>query len=83
MQGRNLSLLTVHVPCLEPLGVVKSALHGAPIAEAGDPFRLRIRFPYVLARTEPGRGRFFKRKPHAIYAATANFLAATILCTIL
>lgn len=42
-------------PCPEELGVVESAVNRMPIAETGNPFRLRIRFPYVLAQTEAGR----------------------------
>src|SRR5260370_3378557 len=41
-------------PCPEELGVVESAVNRMPIAETGNPFRLRIRFPYVLAQTEAG-----------------------------
>src|SRR5947207_1850011 len=52
---RILSLLKAPVPRLEPLGVVKSALNSASIAETRNPFHLRIRVPCGGGQTETRR----------------------------
>src|SRR5438477_1766529 len=52
---RILSLLKASVPRLEPIGVVKSALNSASIAETRNPFHLRISVPRGGGQTETGR----------------------------